>query len=405
MGIIIRNTHDIKIYQIIIFLLLIILRKQVRQRHHLKGANIVWKYQIVMNYPIRIFSSLLLLLCLYGCGTPEHKSGNEIYASFTVTPSTGGPMTVFSFDASASFSESGGKILYRWDWEDDGIWDTGFLNESHVTHSYNSLGYKTILLEIKDENENSQTFRREIFITVASREMIHIPAGEFIMGSMKGNDDEKPLHRVYLDDFLIGKYEVTNGQYVEFLNSVKRNDDGLGHTYLDFKITAIKENNDKTYKIAKGWEDHPVVGVSWYGAKAYAEWLGARLPTEAEWEKSARGTDGRDWPWGNLWSPEKCKSWDSEPHETEPVGSYPDGVSPYGVNDLAGNVYEWVADWYQADYYSISPASNPKGPETGGFKVCRGGSWVEPKEECRSSFRFGQPPDNHDTDTGFRIAK
>ena len=226
------------------------------------------------------------------------------------------------------------------------------------------------------------------------------------MGSAEGfgNDDEHPQHTVYLDDFLIGKYEVTNEQYAEFLNAIGKNDDGAGHIFVKLDIASIKFKN-QIYKSVKRWEDYPVVGVSWYGAKAYAEWEGGRLPTEAEWEKVARGSDGREWPWGNLWGAANCNSWESGLHRPAPVGSYPMGASPYGVHDLAGNVYEWVADWYQADYYKASPLRNPKGPNSGDFRVLRSGSWAELANKCRPSVRFGQPPINGDSDFGFRIAK
>ena len=310
----------------------------------------------------------------------------------------------FSFDASASFNKSGDSLSFRWDWENDGTWDTPFSDEGLVTHSYDSLGYKRIRMEAKGSSGASGTTSREIFVTVASKEMISIPAGEFVMGSPEGvgNDDEHPQHRVYLDDFLIGKYEVTTSQYAEFLNAIGMDSDG--NRFINMEIAAIRIK-DQVYRVIKGREDHPMVGVSWYGAKAYAEWEGGRLATEAEWEKAARGKDEREWPWGDLWDAGKCNSWESGVQGTAPVGSFPTGASPYGLNDLAGNVYEWLADWYQADYYRISPPRNPKGPDSGTFRVLRGGSWVEFAQGCRATFRFGQLPDSADSDTGFRIAR
>jgi formylglycine-generating enzyme required for sulfatase activity len=296
--------------------------------------------------------------------------------------------------------------VFRWDWEDDGVWDTIFSAETHTEHSYDSLGHKTIRLEVKDETGVSRATKGEVFVTVASKEMMLIPAGEFVMGSPEnvGNDDEHPQHTVYLDDFFIGKYEVTNEQYVEFLNAIGKNDDDAGHTFVNMDIARVRYKN-QIYKMVKGWEDHPVAGISWYGAKAYAEWDGGRLPTEAEWEKAARGSDGREWPWGNSWVAENCNTWEAGPHNTTPVGNYPIGVSPYGVHDLTGNLYEWVADWYQADYYKFSPSRNPKGPDSGAFRVLRGGSWAELENLSRPSVRFGQPPDSGDSDFGFRVAK
>ena len=263
-----------------------------------------------------------------------------------------------------------------------------------------------IRLEVKDKVGTSRTTEREVFLTVASKEMILIPAGEFIMGSPEGvgNNDEHPQHKVYLDDFLIGKYEVTNEQCAEFLNAIGKNDDSDGHVLVNINIAPLKFK-DQTYKVLKGWEGRPVLGISWYGAKAYAEWEGGRLPTEAEWEKAARGRDGLEWPWGNLWEAGNCNTWEAGPHTPTAVGSYPMGISQYGVHDLTGNVYEWLADWYQADYYKISPRRNPKGPESGSFRTLRGGSWAELKEVSRPSVRFGQLPESSDSDFGFRIAK
>lgn len=334
---------------------------------------------------------------------PVRADSNMLSASFTVSPSSGSPGTVFSVNASVV--KSGSSLQFRWDWEDDGIWDTAFSPESSTTCVYSSVGYKTIRLEARDESGKSGIAKQEVLVTVASKEMILIPAGEFLMGSTNiGNDDEHPQHKVYLDAFLIGKYEVTYTQYVEFLNAIGRHEDDKGHKYVNMLQSSIRLK-DRTYKIIKGWEDRPMEGVSWFGAKAYAEWEGGRLPTEAEWEKAARGENGREWPWGDLWELGRCNSWEAEAHCSTLVGNYPTGVSPYGVHDLAGGIYEWVSDWYQSDYYKISPYRNPEGPEFGMFRVLRGGSWAELKELCRSAVRFGQPPDSADIDFGVRIVK
>jgi len=358
-------------------------------------------------YLIGIYT--LLITFLYGCDQKEHANvGDELYpsASFTVSPSKGGLDTVFSFDASASFSRSGAALSYRWDWDSDGTWDTSFTNEKNATHIYESLGYKKAKLEVKDMNGLSQSIEQEIYVTMASKEMILIPAGEFLMGSPEGvgNADEHPQHKVYLDDFYIGKYEVTNEQYAEFLSAIGKNEDRDGNRLFNPDVTAVTIEGGK-YKAFKGWEDHPVIGTTWYGANAYAEWAEGRLLTEAEWEKSARGTDSRKWPWGDLWAVGYCNSWEGGIHDTTSDGSYPKGASPYGVQDMAGNVFEWVNDWYQVDYFNTSPYKNPKGPDIGGYRVLKGGSWVEFENGVRISFKMGQYPSNTRTDTGFRIAK
>ncbi|MFQ6044373.1 MAG: formylglycine-generating enzyme family protein [Candidatus Poribacteria bacterium] len=198
--------------------------------------------------------------------------------------------------------------------------------------------------------------------------MILIPAGEFEMGDNfnEGGSNELPVHVVYLDAFLIDKYEVTNAQYAEFLNAYGENVDTAGHQLLHIDSNGcLIEKMGNTYKPKSGYEDHPVVEVSWYGVAAYAQFYGKRLPTEAEWEKAARGgLAGKRYPWGDDISHDDANytgtggrdKWDGK----SPVGSFP--PNGYGLYDMAGNVKEWVADEYDRDYYSKSPKDNPKGP-------------------------------------------
>lgn len=178
-------------------------------------------------------------------------------------------------------------------------------------------------------------------------EMILIPEGEFIIGSLE-NDNEKPQRKVGLDAYYIYKTEVTVAQYRKFCEATRRN---------------MPEEPEW------GWrDDHPIVNVSWYDAAAYARWAGAALPTEAQWEKAARGVDGIEYPWGNAWDAGKAQCSANKLGDAggpAPVGSFPAGSSPYGVLDMAGNVWEWCADWYRSDYYGTQPNT----------RVLRGGSW------------------------------
>jgi formylglycine-generating enzyme required for sulfatase activity len=259
-------------------------------------------------------------------------------------------------------------------------------------------------------------------------DMVFIPAGEFVMGSDEGDEmadsDEFPQRLIYLDSFYIDKYEVTNEQFARFVEATGYLTDaerqGWGYTLT--KRGWDKVNGaDWRHPYGPGSDirdkmNHPVVLVSWNDADAYCRWAGKRLPTEAEWEKAARGTDGRRFPWGNT-SPESKKlnfcdsncdfTWREEGIDdgykhTAPVGSYTAGASPYGVLDMAGNVWEWVADWY--DHYNPSPGPNPQGPKSGKCKVARGGAWTSSELDVRSANRVCGLPFNRIAFTGFRCA-
>ncbi|WP_084517725.1 formylglycine-generating enzyme family protein [Desulfatiglans anilini] len=227
--------------------------------------------------------------------------------------------------------------------------------------------------------------------------MIYVEAGEFIMGSdTDGNFDEQPQRKVYIDGYFIDKYLVTNEQYREFIIAT-----GYPAPYID-RVWAKKYCwKDNCYP--DGTRDHPVVLVTWHDAAAYAEWAGKRLPTEAEWEKAARGTEGLTWPWGNEWS--KGRSVSTGSGSPKPVGGYEEGKSPFGCYDMAGNVWEWVGDWYQEDYYRIAPSVNPKGPSEGAMRVLRGGSWIHDSASSRCARRYSRRPEYADNYIGFRCAK
>ncbi|MFC2028790.1 SUMF1/EgtB/PvdO family nonheme iron enzyme [Chloroflexota bacterium] len=223
---------------------------------------------------------------------------------------------------------------------------------------------------------------------------IYIPEGEFSMGSNFGDPDEKPVHKVTLDAFWIDKTEVTNQMYQECVDA------GVCNEPTD--TSSVTNNN---YFFNPNFANYPVIYVTWYDAVDYCEWVGARLPTEAEWEKAARGDDARDYPWGNLTPTRNLANFDNNLGDTSEVGSYPEGASPYGVLDMAGNAYEWVNDRYDADYYEVSPLENPMGSNSGTRRVLRSASFNTSETTIRASNRGSYPPDTTGDDDGFRCAR
>ena len=218
--------------------------------------------------------------------------------------------------------------------------------------------------------------------------LIRIPAGQFVMGSASSShENEKPQHKVTLDEYWLGKYPVTNAEY-----AVCAQAKGLNWT------------------MPRGKENHPVVEVNWDDAVAFCAWatqLTGRqvgLPTEAQWEKAARGADERMYPWGNE-APDKTRcNFNREVGDTTPVGKYsPKGDSPYGAVDMAGNVWEWVADWYDESYYAKSPASNPQGTASGQYRVVRSGSWLNTSNVARAAVRNWLGPTNRYVSVGCRV--
>ncbi len=267
--------------------------------------------------------------------------------------------------------------------------------------------------------------------------MVYIPAGKFPMGSNGESDAEKPIHNVDLDGYWLSKTEVTVKQFRTFVNETKylteaETWDGA-YTLIKGNWKKKKETNWKNPGFEQA-DNHPVVCVSWHDAVKYCEWLSwtrdikFQLPTEAQWEKGARGTDGREFPWGNHkpyyngkyfanYVPAISESnsshfiyyykYDEDGfYYTAPVGSYPQGASPYGLLDMAGNVFEWVNDWFEGDYYYKSaPSKNPTGPVSGRQRVIRGGSWFSHGTTIRSALRSMDNPSELVSFTGFRLAQ
>jgi formylglycine-generating enzyme required for sulfatase activity len=233
-------------------------------------------------------------------------------------------------------------------------------------------------------------------------ELVRVPVGEFLMGSdpakdKRAQDEEQPQHRVYVSEFYIGRYPVTNEQYAAFVKATQHE---VPEHWEGGEIPSSKEN-------------HPVVYVSWHDAVAFCQWLSQetdrtfRLPTEAEWEKAARGADGRIYPWGNEWDETKLNSREAGPGDTTPVGQYsPDGDSPYGTADMSGNVWEWCADGYDEEEYqrrAKSTVRDPQGPKEGTSRVLRGGAFLSDRRRVRCAYRDWGNPYNRWDSSGFRV--
>ncbi len=239
---------------------------------------------------------------------------------------------------------------------------------------------------MRDDSMATVTGQIRTVVGPDGKEYIHIPAGEFWMGC--SDDSEAPIRSVYLDGFYISRYPVTNAEYHAFMEAT-------GHMPPEHWQNGIYP----------AWEaDHPVVYVNWHDASAYCRWARGRLPSEAEWEKAARGTDKRDYPWGNTFDPSRCNSRETGRDATTPVGRFsPAGDSPYGGGDMAGNVWEWVLDWNGSITSNQWPSRNPMGPATGKVKVIRGGSYNNKETLVTCHARDHALPDIYAVNYGFRV--
>ncbi len=291
---------------------------------------------------------------------------------------------------------------------------------------------------------------------------VYVPAGQFEMGmsdaqidlalrgcreandtcEREGFQDEQPAHSVALHAFWIDQTEVSNYQFAAFLNdqgnqseavdpqfsewlkghssysSIYQQAEGRVHWLEPGKYGLIEQINDE-FRPKRGYGDYPVIEVSWHGAAAYCDWVGGRLPTEAEWEYAARGPDSRFYTWGDTFDGSRVnycdascfKEWrdtafDDGYPRWSPVGNYPDGASWCGALNMVGNVWEWVNDWYEGEYYAHSASEDPQGPDSGNLRVRRGGSWFEARWQMRSTSRRGEVPSSLRVHwVGFRCAE
>jgi len=299
------------------------------------------------------------------------------------------------------------ETLKKWEWVINAVLVTAAL----LVMAKVAWGLDTQDIVIEWTDAGKKLAAERVANVKTKDELVLIPAGEFIMGSDKKTDrlayrGEMPQRRVYLDAFEIGKYEVTALEYLKFILATDRK------PQLDWRYDGGNFQETMAH--------HPIMHVSWYDADAYCKWAGRRLPTEAEWEKAARGTDGRLFPWGHeLAGPTRAnfgRTGLSGPVRDRPerlllyppiisVDRYDNAVSPYGLYQTIGNVSEWVADWYDKDYYASAPDRNPKGPETGTQKAFRGGGWMDSTTTMRVAMRNGTDPNTKINWMGFRCAR
>ena len=274
------------------------------------------------------------------------------------------------------------------------IWNADVLIRFNNAYQNGTLTMEKIRLDIASFNLGRRSPIAPVDIKTSAldgMEQVYVPEGDFWMGKgeVRKNADS-PMHSIHLDAFWMDKYEVSNAMYLKCMQAGACTD-------------MVSDNI--TYQ---NWiyRDHPVTYVAWEQAGFYCQWAGRRLPTEAEWEKAARGTDGRQYPWGDDWpNPRLANFEESLINEAVSIYRYPLGASPYGALNMAGNVREWVADWYGEDYYLVMPYANPTGPETGFERSLRGGSYSEDKSEITVINRMRHEPQSAGLSRGFRCAQ
>jgi formylglycine-generating enzyme required for sulfatase activity len=383
--------------------------------------------------------SLFVAAALSACSINEFPTGKYTYLTASVEYRDDGTFTLMSYDevvSEGTYSIQDDEIqftdslcaeqnanpgTYKWQYEDGKL--SCELIEDPCEGRIEALSHfwfgpksdKSMSINT-ESTEPLLEFGSTMVNPVDGALMVYVPEGEFLMGTKNGwrtNDVEieGPEHTVYVDAFWIYQYPVTNEQFADFFDATghQTTAEEVGWGYGFDEIIVRKDGAYWGAPEGPGSSvadrgDHPVVQVSWFDADAFCQWAGGRLATEAEWEKAARGTDGRTYPWGNQ-DPNASLAnylvWEGE-GGTSPVGSHPSGASPFGALDMAGNVREWVADWYEDDYYSRSPYENPIGPTSGTYKGIRGSSWNMARGWLPVTTRTLLNPEEMTNELGFR---
>jgi formylglycine-generating enzyme required for sulfatase activity len=237
-------------------------------------------------------------------------------------------------------------------------------------------------------------------------QLVLIPEGEFLARESKEDEGTGDTFPVWLPAYYLALYPVTNIQYARFLSQIQPSESDL-EEWIDLDSYCFVRKAGSRYEAYGNKNDHPVVQVSWYGANAYTEWAGLRLPSELEWEKGARGVDGREYPWGNTWDESKCRNRTNKGDETTCiVQSYSEGNSPWGLYQMSGNIWEWCEDWYDSEAYNRYRLGKLSPPSKGVRRELRGGSWGDINPEYfRGAYRLNIAPELRPFNCGFRLAR
>ncbi len=367
----------------------------------LKGND--WKKKIVFkNIKQQMKGYLLYIIILMGSFNAASQS------IYNVVPSQEGNIVSICYDLIAESEDNSYAVslFYSKDYE---IWFGPLIKVSgdvgrNIIPGKNKVIKWNVMAET-GEFQDYASFKIVVWEEL-DIEMITVEGGSFQMGSNLGEDDIKPVHLVTVENFQISKFEITNGQYCNFLNNIGANKTGeyKGVQYIDINDPENQINYDDNGFIPKKLkENHPVVEVTWFGAEAFCQWAGGRLPSEAEWEYVAREGIYSSNPTKTnhiedyIWFYANSKNQSHEVGQKRP--------NRLGVYDILGNVWEWCSDWYDENYYNVSPANNPKGPEKGTVKCRRGGSWLNGINECKNYVRSPYFSNNSFEDTGFRLVK